>query len=249
MSNPVRFTGLALLFVLGGCSTVGSEWAPFPQNNELTSFADRWAGAPKSGAGTEVATMQRELVKYRDEIFSRALDRHRLEWESSGLTTYGGLAAVAGALADRTGLLNTGAGLAAIGLANSTRFRFQDQKQIYVTALKRVACITGKVNAVNDLTVSLAKGASDQTAAAAARNFIDTVIAAVDYVRGEYTNGLLGLTPTVPSREELLALLNTYRVQGPLAVAGGQDPAQVARDQAGETMKGIATELQSCSKL
>ncbi|MDB5872203.1 MAG: hypothetical protein JWQ07_1645 [Ramlibacter sp.] len=193
--------------------------------------------------------MQRELVKYRDEIYARALDRSRLEWESSGLTTYGGLAAVAGALGHRIGLLNWGAGIAAIGLTNSTRYRFHDQTQLYVSALKRLACITGKVNSANDTTVILAQGASDLAAQTAAYNFVKTVVAAVDYVRGEYTNGLLGLSPTVPSREELLALINTYRVNTQVAVANEQDSAQAARNQAGETVKGLSTEIQNCSKL
>jgi hypothetical protein len=192
--------------------------------------------------------MQRDLVKYRDEIYVRALDRSKLEWESSGLTTYGGLAAVAGALADRTGLINTGAGLAAIGLTNSTRFRFHDQTQIYVVALKRLSCITGKVNSANDQMRALAVGASDQIAAAAARNFTNTVIAAVDFVRVEYTNGLLGMAPVVPTREELLALVNTYRPAAAIAAAAA-DADQAAKDEAGTKMKALSEEIQQCSKL
>lgn len=232
---------------LAGCSTIGETWAPFPEASELKSFADRWAAAPHAGNNSEVAEMQREIVKYRDEIYARALGRSKLEWDSSGLTTYGGLAAVAGALADRTGLLNAGAGLAAIGLTQSTRYRFREQTQIYVVALKRLSCITGKVNAATDQMRVLAVGASDPAALAAARNFTNTVIAAVDFVRVEYTNGLLGLTPTVPSREELLALVNTYRPQA--AAAAAADANQQARDEAGAKIKGLSDEIQQCSKL
>lgn len=240
---------LALLLVatLTGCASIGSSWAPFPDTNELKSFSDRWNATPHS-VPSEVAEMQRDLVKYRDEIYVRALDRSKLEWESSGLTTYGGLAAVAGALADRTGLINTGAGLAAIGLTNSTRFRFHDQTQIYVVALKRLSCITGKVNSANDQMRALAVGASDQIAAAAARNFTNTVIAAVDFVRVEYTNGLLGMAPVVPTREELLALVNTYRPAAAIAAAAA-DADQAAKDEAGTKMKALSEEIQQCSKL
>lgn len=244
-----RLATIAVLaaVTLSGCTTVTNSWGPFPETNELTSFADRWAAAPKSSLNTEVADMQRELVKYRDEIYARALERSKLEWESSGLATYGGLAAVAGALADRTGLVNTGAGIAAIGLTNSTRYRFHEQTQIYVVALKRLACITGKVNSANDQMRALAVGASDPAAVAAARNLTSTVIASVDFVRTEYTNSLLGLTPTVPSREELLALVNTYRP--PVAPAAAMDAFQQAKDEAGTKIKGLSDEVQQCARL
>lgn len=237
----------AAVAALTGCSTVGSTWGPFPEAKELMSFADRWAVAPKTGVNNEVAEMQRELVKYRDELYARALERSKLEWDSSGLTSYGGLAAVVGALADRTGLMNTGAGLAAIGLTNSTRYRFHDQTQIYVVALKRLACITGKVNSTTDQMRGLAVGSSDPAAAAAARNYTTTVIASVDFVRTEYTNGLLGLTPSVPTREEFLALINTYRPV--VAAPAGADPSQPAKDEAGVKVKALSDEVQQCAKL
>lgn len=241
------FAALLIASTLAGCSTIQSTWAPFPGTNELKSFSDRWNATPHAVA-SEVADMQRELVKYRDEIYVRALDRSKLEWDSSGFTTYGGLAAVVGALADRTGLLNTGAGLAAIGLTNSTRYRFHDQTQIYVVALKRLSCITGKANSTNDQMRALAAGASDQTAAAAARSLTNTVIAAVDFVRVEYTNGLLGLAPVIPTREELLALVNTYRPAGGGGAAAA-DADQTAKDEAGAKVKALSEEIQQCSKL
>lgn len=239
-----------MLCALSACTTVTNTWAPFPQQNELTSFADRWRAAPKEGG--EVVAMQRLLVKYRDEIYTAAADRSRLEWDSSGLSTYGGLAAVLGALADKTGLLNTGVAAATLGLTNSSRYKFHQQTQIYVSALKRVACITGKVNSISDGLLSQAKGASDAAAKDAATNFVNTVIASTDYVRTEYTNGLLGLSPTVPSREELLALVGTFR-QPVVGQAGtmsaDQVAAQAAADAAGVVVKALAADVQNCSKL
>ena len=232
---------------ISGCATVSSSWTPFPQQHELMSFADRWKAAAHGSLPTEVAEMQRELVKYRDEIYVRAADRSKLDWDASGMATYGGLAAVVGALADRTGLLNTGAGIAAVGLTSSKHYRFREQAQIYVAALKRLSCITGKVNTVSDQMRVLGVGASDQSASAASRNFINTVVASVDFVRTEYTNGLLGLTPSVPTREELLGLTNTYRPAG--AAAAVADAQQQAKDEAGAKMKALSDEVVQCSKL
>ncbi len=244
----MKFTSAVIAATaLTGCATVSNSWTPFPQQRELMSFADRWKASSHGGNQTEVAEMQRELVKYRDEIYERAVDRSKLDWDASSMATYGGLAAVVGALADRTGLLNTGAGVAAIGLTNSRHYRFRDQSQIYVAALKRLSCITGKVNSTSDQIRILGVGASDQLASAASRNFIDTVVASVDYVRTEYTNGLLGLTPSVPSREELLGLINTYRPSGVAPAAA--DAQQQAKDEAGAKMKALSEEVVQCSKL
>ena len=140
--------------------------------------------------------------------------------------------------------------MATLGMTNSSRYMFHQQTQIYVSALKRLACITGKVNSASDNTLALAQGAGDSVARDAAKNFVDTVVASVDYVRTEYTNGLLGLTPTVPTREELLGFTNTYRTAttaGAAATLGGPD--QAAADAAGIAVKTLATEILICSKL
>lgn len=238
---------VTVVATLSGCATVSTNWMPFPQQQELMSFADRWKAAAHGSIQTEVAEMQRELVRYRDEIYVHAVDRSKLDWEASSMATYGGLAAVIGALADRTGLLNTGAGIAAVGVMNSKHYRFREQSQIYVAALKRLSCITGKVNSASDQMRILGVGSSDQSASAASRGFINTVVASVDYVRTEYTNGLLGLTPSVPTRDELLGLINAYRPAG--AAAAAADPLQQAKDEAGAKMKALSDELTQCSKL
>ncbi len=242
--KPLVWVGCLLL---GGCATVQTHWAPFPSDSELTTFSARWSAAAKGAS--ELESLKSELVKYREEIYQAALNKSKLEWESSGMTTYGGLAAVVGGLASKIGLINTGAGIAAFGLTNSSLYRFQQQTQIYLIALKRIACITGKVNAVSDTLLSQAKSSSDPAAIEAANHFSMTTVTAVDYVRAEYTNALLGLTPTIPSREELLALMGTYRATAPAKAAGAPDPNQAAYDRAGEAVLGLAVGVQDCSKL
>lgn len=234
-----------LLLALTSCATVNESWAPFPTTEEMISFNDQWVVAKKT-SNQSVFDLQRELVIYRDRIYKQALARNKLNWESSGATTYGGLAAVVGGLADQTGLMNAGAGLAALGLTNSTRYRFSEQTQIYLTALKKVSCIIGKVNAMDDLTIALAKRSSDPVAQGAANHFIEKVVASVDAVRAEYTNSLLGLAPVIPSREELMALAIQYR-PADLAVAAADDPEQRRYDAAGETTVALVAAVQGCT--
>gem|GEM_PF-5616046 len=238
--------GSALL-VLSGCASVTKSWAPFPGSDELKSFDSR-VKARKDPP--DLPTLKSELLIYRDELYSAALDRSRLEWESAGLATYGGLASVAGGLASKIALVNTGAAVASLGLVNASFYRFPQQTQIYVTALKRVSCILGKTNAVNELLLRDAAQASDPVAANAAADFLQTVATSVDFVRVDYTGALLGLSPQIPSKEELLASYGRYR---PAAVAGTAlgtvNPNQAGFDQAGETVRTLSSEIQACAKL
>lgn len=236
---------LGLIIALTSCATVTERWGPFPNVEELESFDSRWESAPKTPSN-QITQLQRELVKYRDEIFKRALERSKLEYESTGVTTYGGLAAVAGALADQTGLMNTGAGLAALGLTNSSRYRFSEQTQIYRVALTKLACITGKVNSTDDITVAQASYSRDPAAQDAAKNFTAKVVTAVDAVRVEYTNSLLGLTPNALSQDELRALITKYRPAG-LAVSA-EDEDQQVYDAAGVLVLNLVMAIQTCAK-
>ncbi|WP_095118877.1 hypothetical protein [Pseudomonas sp. Irchel s3f10] len=234
-----------VLLALSGCASVKESWAPFPTAEELMSFNDQWAAAKKT-SDRGIFDLQRELVVYRDRIYERALTRNKLNWESSGATTYGGLAAVVGALADQTGLMNSGAGLAALGLTNSNRYRFTEQTQIYVAALKKLSCITGKVNAIDDITIELASHSRDSVARDAAAHFVEKVVASVDYIRAEYTNSLLGLAPVIASREEMMALVVKYRAGTEVGVAE-VSPDQERFDAAGETTVSLTAALQGCT--
>lgn len=250
MRRPTLAAVSLALVLLSGCSTIGERWAPFPEPAEMQSFKDRWDKAAKPAP--TVVLMQTELVRYRDMIYERALQRSKLEWDSSGLATYGGTAAVIGALASRTGLVNSGAGIAGLGMINSARYRFGEQTQIYVGALKRMACITGKVNSIDDRTLLLARGASDVNAKDASLQFFDKIIASVDATRIEYTNALLGLSPGTPTRDEMLALFNKFLPASPAAaaVAGGgtTKEEQAAMNAAGETVLKLLTDIQACAK-
>lgn len=250
MRRPAIAAVSAAIVLLSGCTTVGERWAPFPEQAELQSFRDRWEKSAKSAP--TVTLMQTELVKYRDMIYDRALQRSKLEWDSSGFATYGGAAAIIGALADRTGLVNTGAGIAGLGMVNSARYRFSEQSQIYVGALKRMACITGKVNSIDDRTLLLSRGSSDANAKDASLQFFDKVVASVDATRIEYTNALLGLSPGTPTRDEMLALFNKFLPTTPAAAAvaggGSTKEEQAAMNAAGETVLKLLTDIQACAK-
>ena len=243
--SRILLGGCATL-VLSGCASVSSSWAPFPSQGELMAFEAR---VKAKQSPPDLATLKPELLAYRDEIYAAALTRSKLEWESAGMATYGGLASVAGGLASKIALVNVGAGVASLGLINSSFYRFPQQTQIYLVALKRVSCILGKVNVVDDTLLTYARLASDPTASNAAVNFVQTTMSAVDFVRVEYTGSLIGLTPSIPSKEEMMAAYGRFRPATPAAAASGADPNQQLYDQAGESVRALVVEIQACSKL
>jgi len=193
-----------------------------------------------------IEKLQRELVIYRDRIYESALVRRKLEWEAATTSTYGGFAAVTAAIADKASFMNIGLGIAALGLTNSTMFKFSDQSQAYVVALKKVSCVSNKVSSLDDATVSFAKNSNDPQAVATALNFPSRVVAAIDSIRIEYTNALLGIGPSVPSRDEILALIKTYAPAKGAAVALDEDSKR--KEESGKLVLSLMSDIQACAK-
>ncbi len=115
-----------------------------------------------------------------------------------------------------------------------------------------MACITSKVNSIDDRTLLLARGSNDANAKDASLQFFNKVVASVDATRIEYTNALLGLSPGTPTRDEMLALFNKFlpAAPGAAAVAGGgtTKEEQAAMNAAGDTVLKLVTDIQACAK-
>ena len=238
------------MLTLGGCASLTPTWSPFPTSDELNSFDNQWAATAKSDP-PQVPELRQAVMVYRDKIYGHALLKDQLEWDTSGVTVFGGLAAVAGALAGQPGLMNTGAGLAALGLTTSSRYRFGEQKRIYITALDKLHCIYGRLDRVTDVTLASAHGSSDPAAQDAAVQFFPYVVASVDRVRMDYTNSLLGMAPVTPSREDLLGFATQFKpaiVAATLAVAGGSASQQQISDADGAVVLKLVSEIQACAK-
>jgi hypothetical protein len=234
---------------LTGCASMSSPWIAFPGQEELVSFDARVKARKET---PDLSALKPELLAYWDGLYAAALTRSKLEWEAAGMATYGGLISVVGGLASKIALVNTGAAVAAVGLINSSFYRFPQQTQVYLTALKRISCILGKVNVVDDMLLVRAARSSDADAVITAASFVQTVISSVDFVRVEYTGALLGLTPSIPSKDEILAGYARYRpvaAGAPFAAGTPADPNQPLYDQAGETVRTLAADIQACSKL
>lgn len=93
---------------LSGCAilTNPNGLVPIPSQREFEPFTTRmpvdWGSVNIDQVGIE--PFRRGLVRIIGEYHGYAAERRRMEWDSTGLTTFGGIAAVAGAIADKTGL-------------------------------------------------------------------------------------------------------------------------------------------------
>ena len=240
------------LFSLSGCSILikPNSLVPIPSANEFASFSGRLQGIGADQAS--LAELKAKLIDFIGEYHKLASERRKMEYDASGMTTYGGLAAVLGALADKTGLLNTGAATAGLGLAISSRYNFGQQSAVYFGAVRKLACINSKLTSVPDTVFSDAILSPDLNAAEIAKGAVRQIAGTVDAVRIEANNGILGIAPGVPSRDELLTMFRSYLPAttpvGGSAAPAAPDPDGVRRKEAGEQVKALLSEVSMCSK-
>lgn len=237
-----------------GCSLLSSagKWAPIPSQAEFAPFAERLVKKVPSGkpADATVGQFRTALIEFIGEYHGYAAERRKMEWDSSGLTAYGGFGAVLGALADRTGLTNAGATLAGVGLATSNRYSFGQQAQVYFTAVRKLSCVNSKIGAIPDGILDQARASDDQEAAKIAQGAMQQLIDSVETVRIEASNGILGIAPGVPSRDELLTMLKSYQPpSGTTARAPDPDPNKQRNRESGEQVKALLSEVGSCVKV
>lgn len=244
---------LVLSMFLSGCTSITKSLSPFPHQAELNSFAERVGKKIHSSEESKLGLVKRELILYRDELYEKAMNRSSMDWNSSSAVTYGGIAAVAGSIAERAALTNVGAITALLGLTTSSQYKFQQQSKIYLAALKKISCIYGKIIWIDERTLNMAAGSTDPVAVNASENLVNATILTVDQVRVDYTDALLGLTPSILSKEELIAMFGQYpgtrNLQAASTANASADPDQLAKNQAGILIMSVSDEIKACSKM
>lgn len=255
MKNTLNFFMLMpIIFLLQGCAVISNinDLAPFPSIKEFNTFSSRLPGI--SNNSVSMGDFKIQLAIYIGEYHARASDRRKMEWDSTGMTSYGGLAAVVGALADRTGLVNAGAGLAGFGLSASARYNFGQQSQVYLTAIRRLTCINSKIVVIPDIVFEDGAGSPDENSASIARASVRQLANMVDSVRIESNNGLLGIMPGTLSRDELLTMLKSYLPSSQVASPGSAAPLapdveSTRKKEAGEQVKLLLLDVATCLRI
>lgn len=204
-----RLALLTLTLGLGACSTAptSGQW-PLPPDTLAKSFNPLTA---KTAPGKEMETIDTKLSVVLASAAQEALDRGKQDWSSGDIVAAGGLMAVLGSLADKTGLLNTGVGLALAGGTAKTRYQYDTQRKAYIRAEQAFSCVQTQVRRVNDLSraIVLVKGVPDDKLLASKLPVL--AIEAVNKVRRRLVNELNAIASDAPSRQDIESLATKYQ--------------------------------------
>ncbi|ALZ14024.1 hypothetical protein ABMZ67_23570 [Pseudomonas aeruginosa] len=141
---------LALLMpFLGGCtrSLMEDSW-PVPPDDIVNYPPPQLAPNPAKFEQLSLASENAEGLRVL--INKHSTDSSKRDWGSGDFTTVGTIAAVGGAVADQTGLMNTGAGMSILGLTARERYKYNIQSASYVGARKALECMLSHVSTTNN---------------------------------------------------------------------------------------------------
>ncbi len=147
---PIHLLVMSLL--LSGCtrSLMEDSW-PVPPDDIVNYPPPHLAPDPTKFEQLSLAANHAEGLRVL--INTHSTDSGKRDWSSGDFTTLGTIAAVGGAMADQTGLMNTGAGMAIFGLTARERYKYNIQSASYVGARKALECMQTHVSTTNDVEV------------------------------------------------------------------------------------------------
>jgi len=220
---------------LAGCahSPLSSQWPVAP--GELSrAFNPLDADIPANARMSAIDTALSKLVAAAGNEATSASER---DWGSGDVVTAGGLMAVIGGVAEKIGLVNTGAAVGLVGGTGRARYQYPIQRQAYRKAETALACIQTQVRLFNDdnrVLVLSAGSADEKTGATKAPTL---AIDAVNRARRQLMADLDAVGSTPPTRQEIEALVDKQK-------QADQQPAP-STDQASAT--GAVTAAQAAS--
>lgn len=141
---------IALLIpFLGGCtrSPMEDSW-PVPPDDIVNYPPPKLAPNPPRFEQLSIASANAEGLRVL--INTHSTDSGKRDWASGDFTTIGTIAAVGGAIADQTGLMNTGAGMSILGLTARERYKYNIQNASYAGARKALECMLSYASTTND---------------------------------------------------------------------------------------------------
>ena len=247
---------LALLLFSPGLLLIGcASYRPLPTNDEQIPFRDYVNDAMSKDSKTSyelrhVSTALQAFSKVTKKALS---DRAARSWDNSDATTAGGIGAVIGGVADRTGLLNTGLVVAGLGLSGSTRYKLDQQVDLTLATSKKLNCISGRIGMVTPPVQQLIRTSGDQGAIDALSSAPEDAVRQIEQAQDAHISGLYAMKATVPTRAELVDYFG--RFSGAQTAAGTAASAMRAASKSPEVeaavklIRTFSVELEACSKL
>lgn len=227
-SSYCRFLAVVLaFFLLSACTSTQNSFYPIPPEKLYKPFAPAYLADGQLNpqySSAEMNAISTSLKEMVDVASTASIESSKRDWQSGDVTTGGAIMAAAGALADQTGLLNTGIGLGVLGGTARGRYQFDIQGMHYLKASRSLTCVLNQVNLFPDslktIAIEYAKkaalevgddkkpipnnGASIKQAALEAPN---VAIEAVNTIQYHLLADLRGIAAKPATRDEINALI------------------------------------------
>jgi len=211
--GPLRRSLVACCAVTGVFGLTSCAWSPLSSHwpippgelakafNPLTATtpADEKMSAIESGLGSLIVAAQ-----------GAAKGASERDWGSGDVVTAGGLMAVIGGIADKTGLINTGAAAGLAGGAGRARYQYMTQERAYRKAEGALSCIQSQVRQFNDAYRVLVLSAGLPAERLGASKAPSLAIGATNRVLRRLVNELDAVSADAPSRQDLEALAQKF---------------------------------------
>lgn len=237
--------------LLGACST----YRPIPTDAEHKPFRSYMTDQMLEDGKTsyEIQHAIKALSKYVNLSLHVLQNRASLAWNNSDVTTAGGVGAVIGGIADKTGLLNTGLFIAGASITASTRYKLDQQIDLTLGQFSRLSCMQGRVGMLTPELLRLVRTSGDQGAIDALNSAPEDIIRNVEHVQNAHLVALYSLKPAAPSKAELAGYFERYKtVEEAATIASNARRAAGATAEtvaATKLMRSFSVELEACAKL
>lgn len=226
-----RLALFAAAGLLGACShsPLSSHWPVAPEPIARV-FSPLDADIP---ANARMSAIDTALARLLDEVGKEAGAASARDWGSGDVVTAGGLMAVLGGMAERLGLVNTGAAVGLVGGAGRARYQYPVQREAYRRAEAGLSCVQTQVRLLNDdyRVLVLEAGADDERASASRAPQL--AIENVEKLRLRLLRELDAVGAAPPTRSDLEALAATQAKSAtptaPTSAASAANAVSVAK--------------------
>jgi hypothetical protein len=222
--NACRSAALLLVVsVLYGCSTANRS--PYPNLDDkllkpFASIADPTLNPPS------IDQIKKGVITLSTLTAAEIKDTSGKRWGYASATTGGGVLAVLGQLADKTGLLNTGIAAIIGGTTLDGFFQPSAEINVHMNAFKMLNCVDGAIKSLDDGLVQAA-----QSAPAAKANPLDAndVAQAIQNGLNRYVVMVYGRAPAALTKEQILSAANQLKDAGEKSIEARMNQRIIAK--------------------
>lgn len=220
---------------LSGCSAL----RPTPPASASTSFR----ASVEKQSGTKTLTLDHVKETFGTlfvETREKSSTKDSQQWFNAETTSVGGLAAVLGQIASKTGLLNTGLGLTMGSLALKSLYNPEKTEETHLAAEEMFVCMQRELGPVSEQLRT--KAMATEKGGAQATTAIDDVIARIDEAIFSYRKAVLTQTSAAPSKDDFSRFAREYAKKEEEAIQQTKDATDQLRDAQRQRVAALATQ-------